>query len=31
MNIKSDDGSKSHVEMLDRLENTLKKHPKTAL
>ena len=27
--IKSDDGSKSHEEMLERLENTLKKHPKT--
>jgi uncharacterized protein len=28
-NIKSDDGSKSHEEMLERFENTLKKHPET--
>jgi len=27
--IRSDDGSKSHEEMLQRFENTLKKHPKT--
>jgi uncharacterized protein len=27
--VRSDDGSKSHEEMLNRLENTLKKHPKT--
>jgi uncharacterized protein len=27
--VRNDDGSKSHEEMLDRLENTLKKHPKT--
>jgi uncharacterized protein len=27
--VKSEYGSKSHEEMLDRLENTLKKHPKT--
>jgi uncharacterized protein len=27
--VKSDDGSKSHEEMLDRFEKTLKNHPKT--
>ena len=27
--VKSENGSKTHEEMLDRLENTLKKHPKT--
>ena len=27
--IRNDDGSKSHEEMLERFENTLKKHPKT--